>query len=144
MEAVIVSLLAPFLPYLVKTGERLAENAGDALSSQAGRSARALWTKLRPHVDARPATAEAVADVATDPQDELARAALQLQLRKVLDEDVDLRREMEGILAEAEKNGVLAKDGGVAIGGSVTAEGGSIGVIGKVGGDVSMRRGPND
>jgi hypothetical protein len=144
VEAVIVSLLAPFLPYLAKTGQRLAEDAADALAGQAGRSAKSLWAKLRPQVDARPAAAEAVADVAADPQDELARAALQLQLRKLLEEDSELRRDVEGILAEAKKNGVIAQDGGVVIDGSVSAEGGSIGVIGKVDGDVSLRRGSDD
>jgi hypothetical protein len=144
VEAALVSLLAPFLPYLVRAGERAAENVADALTTEAGRHARALWEKLFPHVESRPAAAEAAADVAANPDDELARGALQLQLRKLLDQDAGLRGEVERMLAEAERQGVVATRGGVAVGGDVRADRGSIGVIGKVGGDVSLPRRADD
>jgi len=144
MEAAIVSLLAPFLPFLIRTGQRAAENAADALATEAGRYAKALWNRLLPEVEARPATAEAAADVAADPEDELARGALQLQLRKLLEQNVELRKEVEQIVVEAQRSGVVATGGGVAIGGNVRASGGSIGVIGTVGGDLSMPPRAND
>ncbi|HSL64210.1 MAG TPA: hypothetical protein VK874_06075 [Gaiellaceae bacterium] len=144
MEAALVSLLAPFLPYLVRAGERAAENVADALTTEAGKHARALWEKLFPHVESRPAAAEAAADVASDPDDELARAALQLQLRKLLEHDPELRGEVERMLADAERHGVIATGGGVAVGGDVRADRGSIGVIGTVRGDVSLPRPADD
>jgi len=138
VEAAVVSLLAPFLPYLIKAGERSAQKAVDALATEAGKCAKALWMRLLPEVEARPATAEAAADVAADPEDELARGALQLQLRKLLEQNAELRTDVEAMLADAQRSGVLATGGGVAVGGDVRASEGSIGVIGTVGGNVSL------
>jgi hypothetical protein len=138
MEAAIVSLLAPFLPHLLRVGQRTADNAVDALTTEAGRRAQALWQKLRPHVESRPAASEAASDVAANPEDQRARGAFELQLQKLLDRERQLRDEVKEMIREAERAGVLATDGGVAIGGDVHASDGSIGVIGKVEGNFSM------
>ena len=138
MEAALVSLLAPFLPHLVKLGQQAADEVAGALATEAGRRAKAIWEKLRPHVESRPSAEEAAHDVAADPEDTPARGALEVQLRKLLDQDAVLRDEVEHMLAEAQRAGVFATLGGVAVGGDVRASEGSIGVIGTVGGDLSM------
>ena len=51
----IVQFLAPFLPYLLKAGEKAAEEVGRKLGAAAWEQARALWARLRPKVEARPA-----------------------------------------------------------------------------------------
>jgi len=102
----LVAFLAPFLPYLVKVGEKAAEEAGKKLGGDAWDKARALWGKLRPKVEDKPAAQEAVADVAAAPQDEDVQAALRQQLRKILAEDEALAAEVARLWEEAKATGV--------------------------------------
>ena len=113
--------LAPFLPYLLKMGEKAAEEAGKRLGAESWEGARALWGKLRPKVEAKPAAQEAVQEVAAKPADEDAQAALRLQLRKLLTEDEALAREVQQALETPAVQQVIAQGArSVAIGGSVS------------------------
>ncbi|MFN4294016.1 MAG: hypothetical protein ACK4JD_07785 [Thermoflexales bacterium] len=100
-----VSFLAPFLPYLLKMGEKAAEEAGKKLGAEAWERAKALWVRLRPAVVARPAAQEAVQDAAAQPQDEDALAALRRQLKKLLTEDPALAAEIAQLWGEAKPPG---------------------------------------
>jgi hypothetical protein len=62
--------------------------------------AKALWEKLRPKMEARPAALEAAADAAAHPDDEDALAALRLQLKKLLAEDQALAQELARLLEQ--------------------------------------------
>ena len=113
--------LAPFLPYLLKMGEQAAEEAAKKFGAEAWEGAKALWARLKPKVAARPATQEAVQEVAAHPEDEDARAALRLQLRKLLAEDETLAREVQRMLDTPAVRQVIASgDRSVAIGGDVS------------------------
>jgi len=107
----VVQLLAPFLPYLLKAGEKAAEEVVRKLGAAAWELAQALWARLRPKVEARPALKEAVADVAAHPQGEDALAALRLQLRKLLEEDPALREEVARLMQSEVVQRVLAEGG---------------------------------
>jgi len=98
--------LTPFLPYLLKVGEKAAEEAGKKLGGDAWDRAKGLWGKLRPKVEAKPAAQEAVADAATEPKNEDAQAALRLQLRKLLADDDELARAIGQQWAAAQAAGV--------------------------------------
>jgi hypothetical protein len=122
-----VAFLAPFLPYLVKAGEGAAEDAGKKLGELAGggawEKAKALWARLRPSVDAKTTTQEAVQEVVANPQDDDARAALRLQLKRLFTEDKSLAEEIFALQKEAQKAGVNVAAIGersVAIGGNVS------------------------
>ena len=113
--------LAPFLPYLLKMGEKAAEEAGKKLGAEAWEGARALWTKLKPKVEAKPAAQEAAQEVAAHPEDEDARAALRLQLRKLLAEDESLAHEVQRMLDTPAVRQVIASgDRSIAIGRDVS------------------------
>jgi hypothetical protein len=124
VEAVLVSALAPFLPYLLRAGQRAGEEVADELGSAAGRLAGSLWARLRPTVEASPAAREAVEDAASRPEDERARGALELQLEKLLGRDEALTRELRSLLESAKQSGVITAD--VVIGGSVTSDHGGV------------------
>ncbi|MBK9234102.1 MAG: hypothetical protein IPO15_25500 [Anaerolineae bacterium] len=98
--------LSPFLPYLLKAGEKAAEEAGKKLGGDAWERAKGLWSRLRPKVEAKPAAQEAVADAVTEPENEDAQATLRQQLRKLLAEDDDLAREIGQQWAAAQAAGV--------------------------------------
>ncbi len=117
-----VGFLAPFLPYLLKAGEEAAGEAGKKFGAEAWERAKALWAKLRPQVEARPAAQEAAQDVAANPQNEGAQAALRWQLEKLLSADRALAAEVARLWGEAQAAGVTVTASGdrsVAIGGSV-------------------------
>ena len=107
----IVIFLAPFLPYLVKAGEKAVEEAGKQLGVDAWEKAKALWSKLRPKVEAKPAMQEAAQNVAETPDDEDAQAALRLQLKKLLREDASLAAEVARLVEDKIVQRVLAERG---------------------------------
>jgi hypothetical protein len=121
--AALTAFLAPFLPYLVRAGERAAGAAADALGDQAGGFAKAIWERLKPGVEERPAAKEAAEDVAANPDDEDAVAALRLQLRKLVEEDEELARDLTKLWQEAQAANVItvtaSGERSVAVGGSV-------------------------
>lgn len=138
MEAVLVAFLAPFLPHLLKVGGKVVDESVDAVAGEAGRRAKALWAKIFPKVEESPTALGAANRVAESPEDTRARGALELELQDLFKADGALKREVERMLEEARQAGVVASHGGVAVGGSVDADRGSIGVIGTVGGDVKL------
>ncbi len=115
----IVKFLAPFLPYLVKVGEKAAEKMGEHLGEQVPELAREIWNRLR----GRSAVEQAARDVAAMPADADAQASLRLQLKKLLAEDAALAQELARLWesAPAETRTVIASgDRAVAIGGNAT------------------------
>jgi hypothetical protein len=113
---VLTKLLSPFLPYLLKLGDKAAEEAAKKLGADTWEKAKAIWIKLHPKVEAKPSAQEAVQDVAQAPEDEDALAALRQQLKKFLKEDPTLESEVSRLLTEAE---APQSRGNINIGGDV-------------------------
>jgi hypothetical protein len=119
--AALAALLSPALPFLTRTGERLATAAGQALGRHGWEHAERIWDRLSAAVAARPAAQEAAEDVAADADDGEARVALQRQLRKILESDPALAQEVEQLLGDARQAGVVASGArSVAVGGNVS------------------------
>jgi hypothetical protein len=95
LAAALATALAPFLPYLLQVGGLAAEGAITKFGSDAWDEARGLWGKLRVAGEIKPAVLDAALDVAQESNDEDARAALRLQLRKFLQEQPHLVAELE-------------------------------------------------
>jgi hypothetical protein len=115
----IVQFLAPFLPYLLKAGEKAAEEAGRQLGAAAWEQAGTLWARLR-----RKKNVEQVAQtVAALPDNQALREALREEIARALQEDGALREEIARLWGEAEAASVtvIARgDRSVAIGGDVS------------------------
>jgi len=127
LSSQLVQLLAPFLPYLLKgvklAGQEAAKELGEQASEQAFEQAQALWDRLCPKMEARPAALEAAQDAAAHPDDEDALAALRLQLKKLLAEDQALAQELARLLPQSGPAGqtvIASGNRSVAIGGSVS------------------------
>jgi hypothetical protein len=84
-------------------------------------------------VEEKEAAREATEDVATAPDDELARSALQLQLRKLVADDPDLAAELAEMLEDGRRAGIMADNGAVV----VVADRGSV----AAGGDINVGQG---
>ena len=123
MEIVaLTSFLAPFLPYVVQAGQKVAGKAADVIGDEAANYAEKLWERLRPGVESKPAAQEAVEEVAAHPEDEDALGALRIQLRKLLEEDQELAADLTKIWQEAQAANVVTASGerSVAVGGDVS------------------------
>ena len=62
--------------------------------------------------------------MAADPNDETARETLELQLKKLLKDDPQLRTDLAAIVAEGERQGVFADRGAVVYEGDIEVSGG--------------------
>lgn len=133
MEAILTTFLAPFLPYLLKQGEEAAQAAIGRFGAAAWKRAQKLWERLRPRLQDKEAARESAEDVAAAPDDELARASLQLQLRKLIGDDPDLARELAEMLEENRRDGIMADNGAVV----VVADRGGV----AAGGDINVGQG---
>lgn len=144
----ITTTLAPLLPYLLKAGEKAAEETGKKIGGDTWEWAKDLWSRLRPKVEAKPAALEAAREVGLTPDDPDIQATLRVQLKKLFDEDQGLAEEAERWFEKAKAAGVIAiasGDRSVAVGGSVSGSNIITGVehatvVGsKVDGDVVAR-----
>src|SRR5215212_2158181 len=90
----LTNTLVPLLPYLLKAGEKAAEETGKTVAGESWEWAKSLWLKLKPKVEAKQAALELAEDVAQAPEDEDARAALRVQLKKLLSEDQSFAEEV--------------------------------------------------
>ena len=118
----LTTVLAPLLPYLLKAGEKAAEETGKTVAGQSLEWAKSIWSKLKPKVEAKPGALEAAQDVAQAPEDEDLQATLRVQLRKLLTEDQSLAEEVERWLEQGKAAGINVSASGersVAIGGNV-------------------------
>jgi len=118
----LTTALVPLLPYLLKAGEKAAEETGKAVAGQSWEWAKSLWTKLKPEVEAKPAALEAAQDVARAPEDEDLQAALRVQLKKLLTEDLSLAEVVSRWLDQGKAAGIIVTASGersIAIGGKV-------------------------
>ena len=116
----LTTALVPLLPYLLKAGEKAAEETGKVVADQSLELGKSLWSKLRPKVEAKPAALEAAQDAAVAPDDEDARATLRQQFKKLLAEDPSLAEEVQRSLEAAGVNVTASGDRSVAIGGDAT------------------------
>lgn len=122
MASSLTAVLVPLLPYLLKAGEKAAEETGKMVAGQSWEWTKSVWTKLRPKVEAKPAALEAAQDVAQSPEDQDLQGALRAQLKKLLTEDQSLAEEVRRWLDQGKAAGINVSALGersVAIGGSV-------------------------
>jgi hypothetical protein len=121
----IVQLLAPFLPFLAGLGRETAERAGSELGAEAWEHAKALWERIGGRLQERPAALQAVNDTAETPDDGDARAALRLQVRRLLADDAELAGQLRQLLEQRPAptgSSVVAASGhrSIAVGGDVS------------------------
>ncbi len=110
------------MPYLLKLSEATGEEASKLIGSDAWEIAKSLWAGLRRKIEAKPSALEAAHDVAATPENTDARAALRLQLKKILDEDETLASELQEILDKAQAVSTVKVSGNrnVTIGGNIS------------------------
>jgi len=122
--ATLVTLLSPCLPFLLNLGNKIVEGASQKIGEDTWTTAKAIWTKLHPHIEAKAAAMEAVTDLTNHPDDVDFQASFRVQLKKILEADPELSADITKILADAaQKSPQIGKF-------NIDATGSNIGVIG--------------
>jgi transcription elongation factor GreA-like protein len=88
--AVLTAFLAPFLPFLMKLGNKVVEGAAQKSGEDGWDKAKAVWEKLHPKVEAKEEAKLAVQQVVAKPESEARIAVLQEELETLLKENPDL------------------------------------------------------
>jgi hypothetical protein len=99
LAAQLVAAFGPFTPFLVRAGERAAEEAGGRLGADAWEGAKRTWGRLRPAVDGDRRVSEAVLELSAAPDDPDLQGQLRYQLRRLLAQDDELASELARLLA---------------------------------------------
>ncbi len=109
---------------------------GKKIGGEAWEKAKALWGKLRPRIEAKPAAQQAVQEAAADPQDAAKQEALVQALAQVLQEETFLQDKVTTIVSDLQVEAV--RKGGKVTGVWVTTPKGRMLIRSKVeAGDVS-------
>lgn len=117
----LVSILSPCLGVLLAGANAMAQEIGQGIGTDLLTHAKRLWAKLGPHVKSKPGALEAAEDVAQHPDDKRTRAALELQLEKLLSAQPALADELAPLVREAVAAGVVAFGSrSVAVGGNIS------------------------
>jgi hypothetical protein len=90
----LVALLAPLLPFLIKAGEKSVEEIGKKVGESAWNLAKKIWSRLAPKINANPAAKESVNDLIKSPKDDDYIAAFRVQIKKLLESDPSLAKEL--------------------------------------------------
>lgn len=98
--AALVTLLAPFLPSLIKGSEKVSEGLLREVGKDTWQRAKSIWEKLSPKIESKEAAKEAVEDFAKEGNDKDAEAAFRRQLKKILDADEILEKQVKKLMEE--------------------------------------------
>src|ERR1051326_2612186 len=101
----LASFLSTYLPSLFTLGEQETEEVGKELGADARDLVQALWRKLHPQLEARPATKEAIQEAAQVPGDPETHAVLQHHLKQLFADEPQLASDLERMLVKAQAPG---------------------------------------
>lgn len=140
LAKLLVGLLCPALPFLVKVGEKVAEgisaDAVKALGKTGWGKAKSVWSKLNPQIQRKETARQAVVKVIQRP-DEISQFTLISEIRDILESNPELSQELLKLLQEQDSKhdgtvdqSVNYQAGGVSVRGNFNNTGGTF-----VGGD---------
>lgn len=124
--SVVVAFLAPLVPHLLAGLKSGAGEAAEKLGREVWDQAEHLWQRITDRMFSRPGVPQIVDEIARDPQDQLAQAALARELRNAMAVDPSFAAEIEGLWSRLQSTGaaeirqvIASGSGAIAIGGSV-------------------------
>lgn len=120
------AFLLPLLPYLLKMGDKAAEELGKKIGGEAWEKAKALWGKLARKERVQKAAEAAVAL----PDNPAIRQGVETEIARALEEDPTLLGETTHIVSELKVE--VVKKGGKVIGVQVTTPKGPLFIESKV------------
>jgi type II secretory pathway component PulF len=86
----LTALLTPCLPFLMKLGQKAAESASGKIGEDSWNTAKKIWDKLHPKLEAKEDAKIAAQQLAAKPDSEARKAVFQEELETLLEENPDL------------------------------------------------------
>lgn len=96
----LTALLRPCLPFLMKLGEKAAESASGKIGEDTWNTAKKIWDKLQPKIEAKEDAKIAAQQLAVKPESEARKAVFQEELETLLKENPDLADAIAKIMQE--------------------------------------------
>jgi transketolase len=96
----LTAFLTPFLPFLIKFGEKSAESVASKFGEDSWNKAKKVWDKLHPKVEAKEEAKVAAEQVAAKPDSKARQAVFQEELETLLQENPDLVEAITQIFQE--------------------------------------------
>jgi transketolase len=96
----LTAFLTPFLPFLIKFGEKSAESVASKFGEDSWNKAKKVWDKLHPKVEAKEDAKVAAEQVAAKPDSKARQAVFQEELETLLKENPDLVEAIAQIFQE--------------------------------------------
>jgi hypothetical protein len=135
---VLIQILAPALPFLVKVGDKALDGAIAKMGEDSWEKAKGLWSKLSPKVENDPSVKKAAEKVAADPENADRRTALKVALEDLLADHPDLMADLVKLMeVEASNGGQIQKQVSQTIG-SLNHGSKAVASIDNVKGNVSL------
>lgn len=104
-----LTLIAPFLPHLIKLGGKATTTATDAIAKKFGEAAwtkaQTLWQRLHPSIEASPDLKDATEKAAAKPDSAPRQAVFQEELETLLTQNPDLAKDLAQILNQDAPDG---------------------------------------
>lgn len=107
----IVHFLEPFIPYLVVGTQKAAEEAGKKAGLDVLEKVKNMWGKL--YSKEKPELKEAAGNLILSPADPEVKQTLIQEIRKSLEEDPDLAKEIESMMKDSVIQRIIAEDSSV-------------------------------
>ena len=104
----VTKLIAPFVPFLLKGGEKAFEEVGKKVGESGVEKVKLLWNRLQQKTSSTPALEESLKDVANAPDDSDSRASMRLQIKKLLTQVPSLADEIAELMKDQTIQRVLA------------------------------------
>ncbi len=96
----LTAFLSPCLPFLIKLGQKAAESAAGKVGEDSWNTAKKIWDKLQPKIEAKEDAKIAAQQLAAKPESETRKAVFQEELETLLKENPDLVEAIAKILQE--------------------------------------------
>lgn len=96
----LTALLSPCLPFLMKLGEKAAESASGKIGEDSWNTAKKIWDKLHPKIEAKEDAKIAAEQLAAKPESEARKAVFQEELETLLKENPGLAEAIAKIMQE--------------------------------------------
>jgi transketolase len=102
---VVTAFLSPFVPFLIKLGDKAAEESAKKLGEDGWNKAKAIWSKLHPKLKVNQDLKVAFEQVAAKPQSKARQAVLEEELEKLMNENPELAKVIAKVLQEDAPDG---------------------------------------
>jgi len=96
----LTALLSPCLSFLMKLGGKAAESAAGKVGEDTWNTAKKIWDKLHPKIEAKEDAKIAAEQLAAKPESEARKAVFQEELETLLKENPDLVEAIAQIMQE--------------------------------------------